>query len=639
MTLYEALAQHLLVGSSHNGEIQIIDGKFPLRISYSDFAKKSFATAWYFKSKGLSKGSYAVIQTPSVLDFLFAFWGSILVGAIPVPVAYSNDSQKNEKLESILKTLGKGFVLGDTITYSHKNFHHININLPDICDYEISDVVSLSLPTEIAYIQFSSGSTNSPTGVCLTHADVLEHVKNFTKSTATTNSDKYLSWMPLSHDFGLVAMHIVPLVLGLDQSIINTNLFVARPTILLETAAREKSTFLSMTNFACEYVVTHAKRHDAAIDLRSIRVFFNGAEPINRKTMNDFSAFVERKGARQNAMTPAYGLAQATLVVCNIAPDVKPNWQSVDFMSYEIGKPVRFLHCNESISSTIDVVSVGQEIDGVNVSICDGFGKDLPSGFLGYIWIKGTSVAERIVTEKGLVEHLHDGWLNTGDIGFSHENHFYITGRDSDLIKYRGSHLFSNDLELMVSNLLGISLAKVVVVASHFNGEERLICFVKSTKTNDEFAKETEIIASVVREKIKIEFSHFVKVKKIPKTTSGKVQRQNLLINHLQSIQLGTSTDFVVSRKTTTLIEPISESCIEDFILSRSKNVDGNIAVSQFEYFEDLGITSLELVDLVTMIGEQFKVDIDAVDVFNYPSIREFTAYVYSKRKEMRRQA
>ena len=254
----------------------------------------------------------------------------MLGGIIPVPVALGISDEHRHKLLRIARKLGKPFIyterrslerigafaaqVGESETFEGLRSRAFLVD--DLSDISRAGQVHQSRPDDVAFIQFSSGSTSEPKGVVLTHGNVIANVRGVIEAAQITEDDVSLSWMPLTHDMGLIGFHLIMFDSRVHAHLMPTELFIRRPLLWLTLASRIRATILCSPNFGYKhYLKVLGDRPVEGLDLSSVRLIFNGAEPISVELCEEFLTRLAPARLPRNSMYPVYGLAEASLAV------------------------------------------------------------------------------------------------------------------------------------------------------------------------------------------------------------------------------------------------------------------------------------------------------------------------------------
>ncbi len=597
-----------------------------------------FRASFYLKRlsmMGICPGQEFIIIDDDLERFLYMFWACILGGIIPVPV--SLESGNADKLINILTYCVDPYIFCSKRWAGAAQSERINPKrvLPDdFFDDVEEDHNELLSPeyfgdeNDLVFIQFSSGSTNKPKGVKLTSNNILCNIRAILKKRGITNTDRFLSWMPLTHDMGLIFFHLAPMLLGVAQTLIPTEVFIRQPLLWMETASENKATVTSGTNFCIDYFLKRLKpTEDLGWNLEGLNHLMLGAEMISVDLCNNFLNTMARYGLKQESLAPGYGLAEASLCVSVTGNTGVYEWVVLDRNHLSIGEPVKFT--DQRNPSHTQVMCVGSIIHHVSVRIVDTEKKALGDTCNGLIFIKGQSITSGYYNNPVLTSNVIDRnrWLDTGDIGFVYNNKLYITGRYKDIIFYNGKNYFSNDLEALV---VKHALAKWnEVVVSGFRTEDsevndHLVCFVRSKSKNlNKFHIKAQEIKRVLSAYAGVIVEQVVPVPQIPKTTSGKVQRFALMKRYLDQEW----EDIIVklaqlSRQNREEIDPNqnADADIETVIANCIADILGT-DVALDESLTDYNLNSLLITQLYEQVNKKYPQLISVADLYEYTSI------------------
>ncbi len=514
-------------------------------VSYKKIYANAYELTGILREKGIKRKDEIILQIDEPIEFIIGFWACIIGGFIPVPVSVGNNLEHRLKLIRIWQTLNNPYLLssseaykriikfvsengynevkndfeGKSIIFVYSNYEWVEEKYADI------DLEQNIQPSDIAFIQFSSGSTGIPKGVIVTHEGLIINIESIIDGNETTDRDSYLSWMPLTHDMGLIGLHLTPLFKGINQFIMPTNLFIRRPTLWLEKCSEYKVTFTASPNFGYKHFLrAFENKETCGLDLSSLRLISNGAEPISLKLCNEFLDKMSPFGLKKSCMFPVYGLAEATLAVT--FPPVYESVRSLTVDRCHLLEGEHIVLCRDGV----DFVDLGYPLKCNELRITDAMNNGLADEHIGYVQIKGKNVTAGYYNNKEATESLilPDGWLNTGDMGFVKDGRLYLTGRAKDIIFINGQNYYSYDIERIVEDIPGAETGKVVAtgIFDHAVGEENLVLFVMFKKKNSKEFKQLSLkLCERISGSIGIKIDKVVSIKSIPKTTSGKVQR------------------------------------------------------------------------------------------------------------------
>jgi len=606
-------------------------------LSYRELFTNALKMLTYFHEKGLKKGSKLIFQLNTNENFVNAFWTSIVGGIVAVPVTVGNNDEHRLKLLNIYNVLDDAYLILDSNvldrleTFAKKNsleesFSKLKEKTIDIRDIDLSTLQEATMQElhedALALIQFSSGSTGDPKGVMLTHKNIIENAKSFFQTAQITQKDSYLSWFPLTHDMGLMGWHINPLILDVNQVLIETNYFVRRPLVWLDSATKFKSSILCSPNFGYKYFLKFLKSKQKW-DLSSIRLIFNGAEPISASICDEFLETLAPYGLQENTMYTVYGLAEATLVVTFPKPSEKFRRYHLDLNHLSIGDAVKDIHKSEN---GVTYVDVGYTVTNMQIRITRN-GNVLDENYIGHIEMKGISVTQGYFNNVEATNSAkkEDGWFDTGDLGFLRENRLVITGRAKDIIIINGINYYPHDIENVCFTLKECELNKVVAVGSRGSSQESeaLIIFVLFKKAPSEFLPLAQEIKKIVLSKMGLEVEKVIPTKTVYKTTSGKLQRHKLL----QQYEKGAFKS-VIEELDRLLLKPKVSKNLVLSTLTEEANKILSVTVDPNKPLFEQGFSSISLVAFNNIISKKLDIDIDITAVFDYPTINSLASYL-----------
>lgn len=385
--------------------------------------------------------------------------------------------------------------------------------------------------SDIALRQLTSGSTGAPKAVEISHANLASSAIALRDGLGVDiGSDVFVSWLPMSHDMGMIAFLCLPMHLGLEAAIIRPDDFRRRPIVWAELITRHRGTVTSAPNFAYSLLarLLQGQTEHRNIDLSSLRVAVNGAEPIDHRVIAEFTTAGARFGMRTTAVMPGYGLAEATLVVALGAVDEPALVDEVRRRA--VAESNRALPIGDPSELRQHVVCVGQPVTGMEVRIGRD-GQTLAHREIGAIELRGPTVALNYLTSAGLVPLAgDDGWFDTGDLGYLDERgRLYVCGRSKDLIVLAGKNVFPQDIERAAETVDGVR--KGCVIAVRLNGDSEgfaVLAEVHNAKAEDVRLRISRDVTTRVSRAVGHLPRHVVLLPagSLPKTLSGKLRRR-----------------------------------------------------------------------------------------------------------------
>jgi acyl-CoA synthetase (AMP-forming)/AMP-acid ligase II len=382
------------------------------------------------------------------------------------------------------------------------------------------------------FLQFTSGTTSQPKALLIDNKTLLSNVRGLASAAGWSHEDTIVSWLPLYHDMGLVALTLCGFVAGMSVVLMPSNLFTMNPARWLWAIHSFKGTVTSAPNFAYQFVATHAPEHRTrGLDLSSLRCAFNAAEFIQEKTVEHFFNRFAPHGLKREALFAAYGLAECTVAVSFTRPTDSVRFQTISrrqFMTQGIAVPI-----DAAAPDAWPVACVGPVLWGHEIMIVDDEGAPLPDRRQGQILLRGPSVVHGYYKEA-TPSNIRDGWLMTGDLGYIDEGQLFITGRIKDLIIRAGANISPYEIEQVAGEIEGVRSGAVGAIGLNdpVKGTENLVVFFETTqKALDRVEVMRQAIRDRLSQKLSIAVDHVLDVPPhtLQKTTSGKLQRVKLV--------------------------------------------------------------------------------------------------------------
>ncbi len=521
-------------------------GRSHERRTYPEASAAVREAAGRWRALGLAPGDRVLICLPSSWDWLEAWWGALLCGALPLAVARgaalgAADAQIR-KVEAVVERIGARFaVVSENFREEATQRGARRTAEVAITSRELASTaparrqLPAPAPDDIAFLQLTSGSTGTARAVCIPHRAALH---NSIASDAAIGmphgapvhewADSMVSWLPLHHDMGLVGCLLLSIYAGLDLWLFQPNTFLARPRLWLEHLGRHGTAFAPAPNFGyqlCLERLSDAQRE--GLDLSLWRAAMTGAEMIHPETVESFCRTFAPHGFSREAFRPCYGLAEGTLAVTF---DVEGR-----------GARTRPLpHGATSSAGLNEVVSVGVPIADTEVRIVSPDGRALGEGEIGEVRARGPSIFAGYFNQpEATAEALRDGWLATGDLGFLHGGELYLTGRLKDLLIIRGHNLMPHEIEWVAESVTGGGGAMrcgAFSVARGVEGEQAVVVVEVTERDPEKRAVLARQIRTRIGRTLSLPIADLVLVRrgKIPKTTSGKVQHRQLREQYLR---------------------------------------------------------------------------------------------------------
>ena len=614
-------------------------------ITYRDLYQKSLSLLYYLQKEGIQPGEEVIFQLADPYNFAISFWACILGKIIPVPVTLGRTEGDKNKLFKVWNLLNSPHLLTSSrikelMVGSKKP---VNPAMKELLaktmlvdNYQLNGQqgeIYQAAPDDIAFIQFSSGSTGDPKGIVLTHKNILTNIIDLANHATITSQDSFLGWMPLTHDLGLIGWHLTPLLTNSNQYHMPTEVFIKDPLIWFDKTSQHRVTTLASPNFGYKHLLRYFDEERAEEwDLSSVRIIFNGAEPISAEIAQHFLDKMSRYGLKEEPMTPAYGIAEGTLGISFDLPENKFISYSLDRQSLTYKEEIRLIDKDDDDATIF--VDCGKVVDNCQVRIADKENNTLPENTIGHIQFKGDNVTRGYynnaeATEKAFTS---DGWFDSGDLGFMRDGRLTITGRVKEIIFANGQNYYPHDLEGVASELEGIYTEQLAFcgVPDPKEKSDQIICFVLVEDKLEAFKPLLGKLQQYVNEKTGLEIDLVIPVKEFPRTGSGKVQRYKLVqlyqqgqFDHvIESLQ----DDLKIEREKRQILSPtndIEKRLVE--ICSQILEVD-RLGIT--DNFFQLGGNSLKGAAILSQIFREFQVEIPLGTFFANPTVRNLAVII-----------
>ncbi len=538
----------------HRGYTFLDNDLTPHEWSFERMAREADRRAQYFLSLGHQPGDRIAMIIPEGEDFVLNFFGAIRAGLVPVPMypplALGRIDSYLDSAARILRSAGTRALI--TTKQIAPILWSLVARVEGLDDLLLTDTIRdhdetvtgdslrnvVVRPEDPCFLQFTSGSTSDPKGVVVTHANLVANARAIMVDGLKSDSevDRGVTWLPLYHDMGLIGFVVAPLTDQVPVVFIPTLAFVKRPAVWMDTVDKYRGTITFAPNFAMGLAAKRASDAKLAkIDLSCLRVVGCGAEPINPSTMRKFCETFAKAGFNQNALMPAYGMAEATLAVSFDALDRPFTTVRIDRDRYESDRVAEVLE-DSTQAGQLELVACGRTFPHHEVAIVDTDGRPLPDGEVGEIVFKGPSVtAGYFQNDEATAKLLRGGWLHTGDLGFIVDGDLYVSGRQKDLIILNGRNYYPQAIEWEVEQLEGVRKGNVVAFSVRGDSTEELV-IAAETKTEDRAALATAIFARLKSTVgVRVRDVKLVGPGELPKTSSGKLQRRKTKILYQQS--------------------------------------------------------------------------------------------------------
>ena len=513
------------------------------RLSWAEVLSRARRAAGALAARGVRPGDRVAVLLRTEPAFLDAFFGSLLAGAVPVPLY---PPVRLGRMEEYLQATGRMMrVSGARLALTSPGVRSILgeavARAGPALDLGVADAGELALgpelevasrPGDLALVQFSSGSTVDPKPVALAHSNLLAQVEALTALVSPRSEDALVSWLPLYHDMGLIGCLLGAMGYPGPLVLIPPEHFLARPALWLRAVARHRGTISAAPHFAYGYAADRVADRDlAGLSLASWRIALDGAEPVTAPALRRFADRFAPHGFDPSALIPVYGLSEAALAVTFAPRRREPRSEGLD--------PAR-LAAGVVAPGERQVLSVGVPIPGAEVEVRGEGGEALPERRLGRIFVRGPSVMQAYLGDaEATARVLAGGWLDTGDLGFHAEGELFVHGRAKDLVIVHGANHAPEEFESCLGGVPGLRPGCAVAlgfVPPEGEREELLLLAerTRGSREGDEGLAEAARRAALERTGVRAHTVRILAPGTLPRTSSGKMRRGEALRRYLE---------------------------------------------------------------------------------------------------------
>jgi acyl-CoA synthetase (AMP-forming)/AMP-acid ligase II/aryl carrier-like protein len=649
MTAAETLVDLLIANRRVDRHIGYLEAEQKeRRVTFAELHERALGILRRLQRVGAARGDRLIIFLNNNEAFVDGFWAALAGGIVPVPLAVGISDEHRWKLLRIARLLDrpwfytdrKGLAKLEEFAALHgeqatgDQLRERAFLIDEIEDAgRAADPVSVR-PGDLAFIQYSSGSTSQPKGVQLTHGNVLANVRSVTVATGWHERDVSVSWMPLTHDLGLIGFFIMMFANRVQLNLMPTDLFVRRPLLWTTFLSRKRATLTASPNFGYRhYLKVLGDRPVDGIDLSAVRQILNGAEPISVELCDEFMQRLAPAGLAREAMYPVYGLAEATVGVTVPVPGRRYRSLSVDRHRLRVGDRIRELAAGDPAALTL--MQVGSPIPDTELRIVDDRNEPVAEDCVGHIQVRGGNVTAGYyqAPEATAAAFGPGGWLRTGDLGFMHAGELVIAGRDKEIIFVNGQNYFPHDLEAIAQTAPGLELGKVAAAGCRPAGAdtESLVLFVLHRGSLEEFLPIAREVTRRVNEHAGLEVATVVPIRRMPKTTSGKIRRVALEQAYLAG-EFDTELTGLARLRAT---EPRQGAAAADRVESRIQGLIDELLpdkrVQRDDNLFEIGVSSLALVQIHERLDREFPGRVELSELFDHPTISALARHLEAK--------
>jgi len=613
------------------------------------------------------KGDRALMLYPAGLEFITAFLGCLYAGLIAVPAYPPRKNQKLNRLKSIINdaeatvvmTSKKASEIAKPLFKHDEGLKDIYWLVTDSSDLNEPDNIELNIESDdIAFLQYTSGSTGNPKGVMVSHANVMSNMEVIYQSCGHNEKSKLGSWLPHFHDMGLMGGVLQPLYGGLEITFMAPSYFLQKPIRWLKMMSDYKTTSTAGPNFAYDLCVEKIKDEDLeGLDLSHMILALNGAEPVNNDTLIKFSEKFAKCGFKSKVHFPSYGMAETTLMLTAGDFDKEAKVLTIDSVDLQSGVITAL---NKPDVGTQDLVSSGRPwLDHEVIIVDTDTFNTVENDRVGEVWVRGSSITQGywknpLKTAEDFNAYTNDTkqgpYLRTGDLGFLDDGELFICGRAKDLLIIRGKNYFPQDIEMVISFASeSLSQGNTAAFSIDIDGREHLVIAqeVKRTAMRN-FDKDAifDNMKETIGMHCELQIHDIVLLRpgQILKTSSGKIQRQAnrkaYLENEFKTLARYLEDDEETKDSTCRnkeVIEPKQDSSTKEKYSQISLWLKNELSaltktpkdrIKEDKNLMSFGLDSLASVELQDKISETYGIEIELVSFYDYPTIKELAPYI-----------
>jgi acyl-CoA synthetase (AMP-forming)/AMP-acid ligase II len=543
------------------------DLRHPLSITNEDLLAEVQGLAAALLDQGLTPQDRVLLMFEPSLAYAKAFLACLYAGLIAIPCYPPRSRMQLKQITGIIKNSGPRLVLMDAKVHSHlKKFEFLQLftralwirdficlplrKLRDfslaltpwfVCDDRFNakgaaDLATGNVVQDVAFLQYTSGSTGFPKGVVVSHRQLIRNIELIHQQFKMSPQSRGVIWLPPYHDMGLIGGILAPLYGGFPVFLLAPNYFLRSPLVWLRAISEFRATISGGPNFAYDLACKRVKPEQMKeLDLSCWELAFTGAEPIKWKTLERFHHNFKDCGFSFKAFYPCYGLAESTLFVTGKKFEQEPTALSYRVADHD-PRTVILEESPTADSRFGKIVSCGELNDSIQVKVVDEIsGLEVSEGQIGEIWLQGESVGMGYWNQAELNQRqfgqglpgASGAFMRTGDLGFIHKNHLYVTGRLKDLIIIDGRNIYPQDIESAVEDHVpGIRIGSTAAISLDYGDTEKIVYLVEVYPDRITETLQSDIRHAISRtQHVPVDEVVFLPPNTLPKTTSGKIRR------------------------------------------------------------------------------------------------------------------
>ena len=657
--LFELL-QHRIQNDGRNDAFTFLDDGEQVsgKLTFAQLGQQAQTIAAHLQAHATTGDRVLLVYGPS-LDYIVGFFACVLAGMTAVPAVPPTNERMLRRLQLIADDSQPSIVLSSSsIALRARQLGDGAALSLNALTWLASDTLDASTPAwtaptpdsaDIAFLQYTSGSTGSPKGVKVSHGNIIANCQLIHSAFAIEPTETLVSWLPPHHDMGLIGMILYPVFAGGHCIQFPPAAFMMRPQRWLKAMSQYKARGTAAPNFAYELCVDKidAERRKG-LDLSSVKYMLNGAEPIRPGTIARFNAAFAECGLSPQALTPVYGLAESTLMVSH----TRHHDQGLAQRTLQISKRALASDAVADAageSDSVELVSVGPSASGATtvVIVDPATMMACAPGRVGEVWVHGPSVAhgywnrpeETALAFDARIAGSETRYLRTGDLGFIAQGELYITGRSKEMLIFSGRNIYPQDIEATIEALDPAFRANgCAAFALEVDGVSQLgiVQEIESRKQADvdSLLKKVRLALADEHGIMQIAAVALVKAGHLPRTSSGKIQRV-LCKDMLNANQFAilwewrsVAADAAGGAPAAEHVEP--RSATERQLAASWRELFGVDRIGIHANFFDLGGDSMLAVRLISRLRESFGVDLPASKLFDAPTVAQLAELMQS---------
>ncbi len=634
-------------------------------LTYATLEQQAKAIAIHLQSLN-AKGERVLLLYPPGLDFIAGFFGCLYAGAIAIPAYPPRPDQSLSRLEAIATDAQAKFIitisplvpyLQGRLTISPTLAELKILDSNQIIQTEDRNYQNPNLDSDtIAFLQYTSGSTGTPKGVIITHQNLLNNLEMGYKYAEITPQTKTVSWLPFSHNTGLVVGILQPLYNNHAVILMSPLDFLQKPSRWLTAISKHQATQSLAPNFAYDLATFYTTLEEReTLDLSRWELAVSGAEPIRAETLERFAKTFAPCGFRWQALSAGYGMAESVMGISLGKKNEPPLILNIDRSELQQNRVVVAENDKENTQKLVGCGNIGTEqniiiVNPDSLTQCDAHE-------IGEIWVSSASVAQGYWKRPETTEEAFKGYLNdklegpflrTGDLGFLWENELFVTGRLKDLIIIRGTNHYPQDIELSVERShRGLRPSCGAAFSVELDSEEKLVIVQEVHEAALDSLNQEEVFNAIrqgvsQQHQLQVYAIALLKPGTIPKTSSNKIQRHackiGFLEDSLEAIARNIQEDIKVKEKqisldrNTLLTTPPEkrQDLLQGYLQSLIAHVL-KVDVSDINWknpLTSMGLDSLTVVQLSDLLQESLGASFQGTLIFEYPTVEALAKYL-----------